>query len=187
MYSTISKTPRIFIWVQSGPEFCACGPRNIMRANATRTPVGSQSVHSRIAARTQHACMHGPSASSHLAAPGPPRRSLWLQMARRWRPEMGGKQSEHHGQRAAGIGMCMRADGQTCASAPLLSPWGKIIRAQFRGWDPSTGWAGPCTIECTPSRVWRAPSATPRMKVACDLRALVDPSACASGQGILSS
>ena len=25
-----------------------CGPRNIMRANATRTPVGSQSVHSRI-------------------------------------------------------------------------------------------------------------------------------------------
>ena len=23
MYFTISKTPRIFIWVQSGPEFCA--------------------------------------------------------------------------------------------------------------------------------------------------------------------
>ena len=81
----------------------------------------SQSVHSRVAARTQHACMHGPSASAHQAAPGPPRRSAWLQMARRWRPEMGGKQSEHHGQRAAGIGMCMRADGQTCSRAAALA------------------------------------------------------------------
>jgi hypothetical protein len=102
MYFTISKTPRIFVWVQSGPEFCARGPRNIMRANATRTPVGAQSVHSRVAARTLHASMHSPSAPAHRAAPGPPRRSVWLQMARRWRPEMGGKQSEHHGHAGSG-------------------------------------------------------------------------------------
>ena len=104
MYFTISKTPRIFMWVQSGPEFCARGPRNIMHANATRTPFGSQSVHTCVAARTQHASMHSPSESALRAAPGPPRLSPWLHMAHRWRPEKCGKQSEHHGQRAAGIG-----------------------------------------------------------------------------------
>ena len=42
-------------------------------------------------------------------------------MARRWRPEMGGKQSELDGQQAAGIGMCMRAGGQTCLNAVALA------------------------------------------------------------------
>ena len=34
---------------------------------------------------------------------------------------MGGKQSELDGQQAAGIGMCMRAGGQTCLNAVALA------------------------------------------------------------------
>ena len=127
-----------------------------MRANATQTPVGSQSVHSRVAARTQHACMHGPSASAHRAAPGPPRRSAWLQMARRWRPETGGKQSEHHEQRAAGIGhvhasgradlparRCSRGGARRCTPRVVAANGRpEIARVEDAGGPPSSGGLG---------------------------------------------
>ena len=88
MYFTISKTPRIIIWVQNGPEFCARVTRETSQRTSTRTPTGcSQSVHTRVATRTQHASTHGPSAKAHGAAPGSPRMTLRLQIAPRWRPE----------------------------------------------------------------------------------------------------
>jgi hypothetical protein len=85
------------------------------------TTVGTQFAHTGSATRNQHGSMRGSAKHMLCAAPGPPRRSAWLHMARRWRPEMGRKQGEHHGQRAAGIGMCMRADGQTCSRAAALA------------------------------------------------------------------
>ena len=59
----------------------------------------------------------------------------------------------------------------TPARGPPLSPLRKVLRARLRGRDPSTGWAGPCAIERTPSRVRRALSATPKMKTARTSRA----------------
>ena len=41
--------------------------------------------------------------------------------------------------------------GEPSLVASLL-PLGKVIRAQLRGWDPSTGWAGRRALEHTPSR-----------------------------------
>ena len=59
----------------------------------------------------------------------------------------------------------------TPARGPPLSPLKKVLQARLRGRDPSTGWAGPCAIERTPSRVRRAPSATPTMNTARPSRA----------------
>ena len=99
MYLSDSSQPKNIVWVQSGPEFCTHSPRNIMRDKRDTGTVGPQSVHTRAATRTQHAHMHGPSASAHRAAPGPPRRTIWLQMARRWRPEMGCNANRVRGRR----------------------------------------------------------------------------------------
>ena len=41
--------------------------------------------------------------------------------------------------------------GEPSLVASLL-PLGKVIRAQLRGWDPSTGWAWPRALERTPSQ-----------------------------------
>ena len=39
---------------------------------------------------------------------------------------------------------------------PSLLQLRKVLRAQWRGWDPSIGWAGPCARKHTPSRVTRS-------------------------------
>ena len=72
------------------------------------------------------------------------------------------------------------------ALAPSLSPVKHVLRAQFRGWDLSTGWEGPRAIERTGTRARRAPSATPKMKTAQTSRAVDLPTNCASGRGMLS-
>ena len=59
----------------------------------------------------------------------------------------------------------------TPARGPPFSPLRKVLRARLRGRDPSTGWAGPCAVKRTPSRVRRAPSATPTMNTARPSRA----------------
>ena len=73
-------------------SYARASPVKLRQRTATRTPVGSQSVHSRVATRTPQANRHAPSAAAHWAAPGPPRMSLWLQVARGWRPEACSKQ-----------------------------------------------------------------------------------------------
>ena len=48
--------------------------------------------------------------------------------------------------------ICARARAGVPLRASPLSPFGKTLRSQFRGWDPSERRAGLHTRECTPSR-----------------------------------
>ena len=59
----------------------------------------------------------------------------------------------------------------TPAREPLLSPFRKVLRARLRGRGPSTGWAGPCAVERTPSRVRQAPRRHSKAQRAQPLRA----------------
>ena len=80
---------------------------------------------------------------------------------------------QHTHQTRAWVGQSGRAHLHAPRADLGFSPFWKVIRARLRGRDPSTGWAGPCAVQHTPSgvgHVWRAQRAAREIQIAQPLR-----------------
>ena len=172
MWFGVSKTSRIIDWRYGGPEnatkHTTC---DIATRRTTRALRGSRSVER----ARQHECSTD-TCTRHLQLRSELRQSSPATLhSSRWQADgdLRCVTDSHEDGSPRGSGCkawaCERTNKP--ARGPLLSPFRKVLRARLRGRGPSTGWAGPCAVERTPSRVGQAPRRHLKAESAQPLRA----------------